>query len=182
METLRYFCPLSAVSYWSFYYYLIHLQFFYKKGRKFNNNFNHFFFFISDPFIPQEPFYDQQPYQMVPTIKQECPWSQYDCNQELCDSWSSHSSSGGYRSVQSSPTDMYSNDSKPMIQAAALAGYSGNIRSPLGTLLGGDGTYSILFPVNHFFIFGFMWIVFRMSEWVSYCWLTRIVWTNNLLH
>ena len=79
-----------------------------------------------NPFIPQEPFYDQQPYQMVPTIKQECPWSQYDCNQELCDSWSSHSSSGGYRSVQSSPTDMYSNDSKPMIQAAALAGYSGS--------------------------------------------------------
>lgn len=98
---------------------------FYKRGRNFNNNFN----FFSDPFIPQEPFYDQQPYQMVPTIKQECPWSQYDCNQELCDSWSSHSSSGGYRSVQSSPTDIYTNDSKPMIQAAALAGYSGNTRS-----------------------------------------------------
>lgn len=96
---------------------------------------------ISDPFIPQEPFYDQQPYQMVPTIKQECPWSQYDCNQELCDSWSSHSSSGGYRSVQSSPTDIYSNESKPMIQAAALAGYSGNTRSHLGTLLEGHMNY-----------------------------------------
>ncbi|XP_063439575.1 transforming protein p54/c-ets-1-like isoform X1 [Mytilus trossulus] len=79
-----------------------------------------------NPFIPQDPYYDQQPYQMVPTIKQECPWSQHDCiQQELNESWSSRNS-GGYRSIQSSPTDMYTTESKPMIQAAALAGYSGS--------------------------------------------------------
>lgn len=79
-----------------------------------------------NPFIPQDPYYDHQAYQMVPNIKQEIPWSQHDCiQQELNESWSSRSS-GGYRSIQSSPTDMYSGESKPMIQAAALAGYSGS--------------------------------------------------------
>ncbi|KAJ8316355.1 hypothetical protein KUTeg_006369 [Tegillarca granosa] len=80
-----------------------------------------------------DSYYDQQPYQMVPTIKQECQWSTQDCAQDLSDSWSSTDlrsglSCGGYRSVQSSPTDQYPphTEGKPMIQAAALAGYSGS--------------------------------------------------------
>ncbi|KAL5020248.1 hypothetical protein ScPMuIL_003140 [Solemya velum] len=82
-----------------------------------------------------EQFYDQQPYQTVPSIKQECPWSSQDYGgtQDLGDSWPSNDlrsslSSPVYRGLHGIPGDLGVNgpDGKPMIQAAALAGYSGS--------------------------------------------------------
>jgi len=82
--------------------------------------------YIRQDSLTQDGYYE--PYHTVPVIKQECPWSQDCSGQDLSDSWSSSdlrtSLSSGYRSLQSSPTNSYP-DSKPMIQAAALAGYSG---------------------------------------------------------
>ncbi|XP_060081460.1 protein C-ets-1-like isoform X1 [Ylistrum balloti] len=80
--------------------------------------------------LPHDNYYDQQTFHTVPSIKQECPWSPQDCAGQDCnESWQSadlrSSLSSGYRSLQSSPTNVYC-DGKPMIQAAALAGYSGS--------------------------------------------------------
>ncbi|KAJ8316007.1 hypothetical protein KUTeg_006021 [Tegillarca granosa] len=89
-------------------------------------------FMRQDSTDASDRYCDQQPYQMVPKIKQKCQWSTQDCAQDLGESWSSTDRTsglfcGGYRSVQSSPSKQYPphTEGKPKIQAAALAGYSG---------------------------------------------------------
>ncbi|XP_021366639.1 protein c-ets-1-B-like isoform X3 [Mizuhopecten yessoensis] len=86
--------------------------------------------YIRQDSLPHDNYYDQQTFHTVPSIKQECPWSPQDCAGQDCnESWQSNdlrsSLSSGYRSLQSSPTNVYC-EGKPMIQAAALAGYSGS--------------------------------------------------------
>lgn len=93
-------------------------------------------------FLPQEAhsqpqtesFFDHpHQYQMVPNIKAEVPWAQHEYQgcRETTGSWSptdlrTHLSRAGYHPLLSMG-DMGSNtDNKPMIQAAALAGYSGS--------------------------------------------------------
>lgn len=77
-----------------------------------------------------ESFFDQQPYQLVPNIKPEVPWSQQEYS-SCSRSWSptdlrTNISRMGYQNHHGGP-DMGLQENKPMIQAAALAGYSGKI-------------------------------------------------------
>ncbi|XP_067679300.1 transforming protein p54/c-ets-1-like isoform X1 [Haliotis asinina] len=84
------------------------------------------------PDTPPQDYYDQQSYQTVPSIKTEIPWSTQEYGQDVSESWSGsdHRSSlppVGFRNIQSGGSDSGSVDAgKPMIQAAALAGYSGS--------------------------------------------------------
>ncbi|XP_050415765.1 protein c-ets-1-B isoform X2 [Patella vulgata] len=80
---------------------------------------------------PQEHFYEQ-PYQTVPSIKQERPWStqEYGHSQDLTDSWQAADLRTGlgpspFHNLRVGTPDG-SEQNKPMIQAAALAGYSGS--------------------------------------------------------
>ncbi|XP_041373701.1 protein C-ets-1-like [Gigantopelta aegis] len=71
---------------------------------------------------PQDNYYEQQSYQTVPSIKTEIPWSTQEYGQELGDNWSATGTRFQTLPESSSTTDQ----GKPMIQAAALAGYSGS--------------------------------------------------------
>ncbi|XP_036359064.1 protein c-ets-1-A isoform X7 [Octopus sinensis] len=104
-----------------------------------NNNGN------GQPYIPEaqyihevtgDNYYDHQPYQTVPSIKSECAWSTQEYGQDISaqESWSMNNEmrtnlhSASFRSLQTSPSDNTNtgSDGKPVIQAAALAGYSGS--------------------------------------------------------
>lgn len=89
------------------------------------------------PFMPPEAhtqpqpesYFDQPPYQLVPNIKPEVPWSQQEYS-SCSRSWSptdlrTNVSRMGYQSHHGGP-EMGLPENKPMIQAAALAGYSGS--------------------------------------------------------
>ncbi|XP_036359065.1 transforming protein p54/c-ets-1 isoform X8 [Octopus sinensis] len=86
--------------------------------------------------VTGDNYYDHQPYQTVPSIKSECAWSTQEYGQDISaqESWSMNNEmrtnlhSASFRSLQTSPSDNTNtgSDGKPVIQAAALAGYSGS--------------------------------------------------------
>ena len=82
----------------------------------------------------QDNFYDtSHSYQTVPNIKSELPWSPQEYGGEMGEAWSAPDIRGnlvlpgGFRSIQSASPDSNCTEhsTKPMIQAATLAGYSG---------------------------------------------------------
>ncbi|XP_064618344.1 protein C-ets-1-like [Liolophura sinensis] len=86
-------------------------------------------------YMPESPAgdYYEQTYHTVPNIKTECPWSAQEYGgQELGDAWHGNDlraslGHGGFRGLQPGCLDAVAGpDGKPVIQAAALAGYSGS--------------------------------------------------------
>ena len=82
----------------------------------------------------QDNFYDTpHSYQTVPNIKSELPWSPQEYGGEMGEAWSAPDIRGnlvlpgGFRSIPSASPDSSCTEhsTKPMIQAATLAGYSG---------------------------------------------------------
>lgn len=86
--------------------------------------------------VSADNYYDHQPYQTVPSIKAECSWSTQEYGQDISgqETWSMNNElrsslhPAGFRSLQTSSADNPNtgSDGKPVIQAAALAGYSGS--------------------------------------------------------
>lgn len=86
--------------------------------------------------VSADNYYDHQPYQTVPSIKAECSWSTQEYGQDISgqETWSMNNElrsslhPAGFRSLQASSADNTNtgSDGKPVIQAAALAGYSGS--------------------------------------------------------
>lgn len=116
-------------------------------------------------YMPESPAgdYYEQTYHTVPNIKTECPWSAQEYGgQELGDVWHGNDlraslGHGGFRGLQPGCLDAVAGpDGKPVIQAAALAGYSGECRASLFFfffLFEGGGGIFIFYYIIYFFSF-----------------------------